>query len=167
MCELGMGVRVPSKSLRDEIRRLWAMVAERDAIIEDQKRRITNLEQQVLQFASQLESLLGGKKRTPELPPGPGLFPDLVAEVGDGDDESDGDHESDDEDDKPKPGAGRDKDRNRKRGVDTTGLAQRDVIHELPEAERQASRRSIGASLGCVLYQVMTTRPSPPSPPSL
>lgn len=123
MRELDMGVRVPNKSLREENRRLQAMVAERDAMIEDQKRRIAALEQQVVQFASQLEGLLGGRKRKPELPPGPGLFPDLVAEVGDGDgdDESDEGDESDDENDKPKPGAGRSKGRNRKRGIDTTG----------------------------------------------
>ena len=110
------------------------MVADRDA-------RIAKLEQQVAFLSSQVEQLLRGRQRFPEMPERQGsLFPDGVLEQGQeestsdsSDDESGSDSDSDDDSAAEEPP---DPPPRRPRRIDTTGLPQREVVHELPEAER-------------------------------
>ena len=138
----GDGAHVPSHTLRLEIERLKAQLAERDAAIADRNARIEKLARDLATLEEHVKRLLAGRRGGHTVPEGQGLlFPNNLEPASSPDPESDetpegGDEEDDGEPDDQPQRAGASPGPRRPRKIDTSGLPCEERIHELPEVER-------------------------------
>jgi transposase len=114
-----------------------ALLAERDAMLADERKKVAQLQQDLALLKREIERLLRGGRRNDKLAPGQGvLFPvDPLPETSE-DPTPEHANEAPDGETPADPIRRRCQPATPARKIDTSALARRDEVHEVPETER-------------------------------
>ncbi len=114
-----------------------ALLAERDAMLADERKKVEQLQKDLALLKREIERLLRGGRRNDTIAPGQGvLFPIEPVPASTEDPTPAHANEAPDGETPPDPKKRRRQPSGSSRKIDTSALARRDEIHDVPEAER-------------------------------